>query len=89
VASARTKPINPLTVSNPVHIMPRLPSMNIKTLVALMAAHRAVSSQSDESCTVFDQAAVARMKHYLTDDAYKRDAKWPSAVVPDDFDGCC
>jgi hypothetical protein len=57
-------------------------------MVALMAVHRAVSSQSDESCAVFDQTAVTRMKRYLVGNAAARHTeRMTTASVTEHADG--
>ena len=89
MATARAEPIHPLTMVQLVRIMSRSASMNIPTLVALMAAHRTVSSRLDDACTVFDQAAVARMQHHLEDLAHDGDAcRGHSAASVENADGC-
>jgi hypothetical protein len=55
-------------------IVPQVAPNGLAMLVALMAAHRAVSSQSDEDLLVFDQAAVGRMSRHLADRTSARDA---------------
>jgi hypothetical protein len=55
-------------------VQPKAPN-GLALLVALMAAHRAVSSQSDEEFPVFNQAAVGRMSRYLADRARVRGEK--------------
>ena len=89
MATARAEPLDPLIMIQLVRIMPRPASMNIATLVALMAAHRAVSSRSDDAGSVFDQAAVARMQHHLEDLAHGSDAcRGLSGVIVENADGC-
>jgi hypothetical protein len=52
-----------------VGIMQRHHSLGTSTIVALMAAHRAVSSRPYETPAVFDQEAVTTISRYLDGDA--------------------
>ena len=54
--------------------MQRYMSIGTSTIVALMAAHRAVSKQSDARPAAFDQTVVASINLYLADHAHGRDA---------------
>ena len=52
--------------------MQRYMSIGTSTIVALMAAHRAVSKQSDATPATFDQTVVASINIYLVDHAHDR-----------------
>jgi hypothetical protein len=55
--------------------MQRYHSLGTSTIVALMAAHRAVSSRAYVTPTVFDQEAVTTTSRYLAGDALALDEK--------------
>jgi hypothetical protein len=58
-----------------VGIMQRHHSLGTSTIVALMAAHRAVSSRPYATPAVFDQEAVTTISRYLAGDALALDEK--------------
>ena len=62
--------------------MLRYHSVGISTIVALMAAHRAVSNRRYATHTVFDQEAVTTIRRYLAGDALALDEK-RALHVPD------
>jgi hypothetical protein len=57
-------------------IMPPDAPNSLLMMVALMAAHRAVTNQTDEDIPVFDQAAVSRMCRYLAERRSAQDKKY-------------
>jgi hypothetical protein len=61
--------------------MQRYMSIGTSTIVALMAAHRAVSKQSDATPATFAQTAVARFNLYLADHAHDRDANHAVSIA--------